>query len=368
MHYRQSRARIHSRRAHYRLRDRIFEVCAKMSRVKCNSCNIVIDELLSFIQNKISIADEESLVKICSSFFTGEQIEKSQKLLFEAVTPEMRRKVRKGKGKENRVLFDIIGFFKATEPDMLPVFVARDLEKLPPITFDHLDVSKILKDLVLVQAEIKALKSSYVTVDQLEKFKNECLQNNYTSPPFSAVKVNVRRGAYCDSGPMGLSNLDDSILQNTSSQSAYLSPLRTTDVFVHKSCTNKQEGMLTTGGTVSDTVVECASSDDAPPLTDSTSRRFTSPLQSPRPLSPVGTDQPITVASPSGTTDMCENKANTVALDGGWTEVQKRKSKPKYRYRGQMGTMSGEEHGTFRAAERKSPIFITNIHMDTDTS
>ncbi|KAL0851478.1 hypothetical protein ABMA28_007275 [Loxostege sticticalis] len=113
-----------------------------MSYVKCNSCNIVIDELLSYIQNKVSISDEESLVRICSSVFTSVQIENSKKLLFEAVSSELKRKIRKGKGKENRELYDIISFFKATDPDVLPIFVARDLEKLPPITFDHLDVSK----------------------------------------------------------------------------------------------------------------------------------------------------------------------------------------------------------------------------------
>ncbi|XP_028173003.1 uncharacterized protein LOC114361969 [Ostrinia furnacalis] len=185
-----------------------------MSCVKCNSCNIVIDELLSYIQNKISISDEESLVKICSSFFTTEQIENSNILLFQAVPSELKRKIRKGKGKENRELYDIISFFKATDQDVLPIFVARDLEKLPPITFDHLDVSKLLKDLVRVQTEIETLKSSCVTINQFEDFKNEFLKVKERSPPFSAVKVNMKRGAYCNSGPMGLSHLDESLLQS----------------------------------------------------------------------------------------------------------------------------------------------------------
>lgn len=72
--------------------------------IKCNSCNIVIDELLSYIQNKISIADEETSVKICASTFSTEQINKSKELLFESVPTDQRKTIRKGKGKENRVL------------------------------------------------------------------------------------------------------------------------------------------------------------------------------------------------------------------------------------------------------------------------
>lgn len=56
---------------------------------------------------------------------------------------------------------DIISLFKVVDSDVMPVFVARSLEKLPPITFDYLDVSKLLKILILnrLQSEIKNIKS-----------------------------------------------------------------------------------------------------------------------------------------------------------------------------------------------------------------
>ncbi|CAH2085311.1 unnamed protein product [Euphydryas editha] len=181
--------------------------------IKCNSCNIVIDELLSYIQNKISIADEETLVKICASTFSIEQIKKSKELLFESVPTDQRKTIRKGKGKENRVLIDIISFFKVTDPDLLPVFVARDLEKLPPILFDHLDTSKLLKDLALVRSEVDIIKSSYVSIDQLEAVKRDLLKNQYALSPFSPANINIKRGAYQDSGPIGLTNIDESAIR-----------------------------------------------------------------------------------------------------------------------------------------------------------
>lgn len=172
------------------------------STLKCNNCNLVVDEMLSYIQNKLSLIDEESLTKICLSTFTSVQIEKSKSLLFESLPADQRKKARKGQGKDNRVLNDIISVFKVTEPDVMPVFVARDLEKLPPITFDHLDVSKLLKDLMVVQAEIKNIKASYVTTDQLEELKKDIKNISVSVSPHN---INRKRGACRDNESILLS-------------------------------------------------------------------------------------------------------------------------------------------------------------------
>ncbi|KAF9407674.1 hypothetical protein HW555_012377 [Spodoptera exigua] len=154
----------------------------------------ILDELLAYIQNKISIADEASLVQICASTFTSEQIQNSKSLLIESLSSEVRSTVRKGKGKDNRVLYDIIAIFKTTEPDVLPVFVARELEKLPPITFDHLDVSKLLKDLLIVQAEINNIKSTYVTQGELQSWKEECEKKCLSSSAANISSMNTTGG------------------------------------------------------------------------------------------------------------------------------------------------------------------------------
>jgi hypothetical protein len=58
-------------------------VSAKMSStVKCVGCNLVIDELLAYLKAKLSKADEETLVKLCTSTFSSEDIKKSHSLLF----------------------------------------------------------------------------------------------------------------------------------------------------------------------------------------------------------------------------------------------------------------------------------------------
>lgn len=56
-----------------------------VNTLKCVNCNIVINELLSFIQNKIAVIDNESLIRICISAFSEEEVECAKKLLFTSI-------------------------------------------------------------------------------------------------------------------------------------------------------------------------------------------------------------------------------------------------------------------------------------------
>ncbi|CAG9560993.1 unnamed protein product [Danaus chrysippus] len=66
--------------------------------------------------------------------------------------------------------------------------------------------------------------SSYATVEQLVDIKREYLGRKITSPPFSAAKINTKRGGYRDSGSIGLSYLDDNVINCEQSSSGILSP------------------------------------------------------------------------------------------------------------------------------------------------
>ncbi|KAF9408157.1 hypothetical protein HW555_012064 [Spodoptera exigua] len=157
--------------------------------------------------NKVSVIDEDTLVRVCTSSFSKEEIEKSKLLLFESV-PGIKIK-RKNKGKEERDLADIVQVFKSKEPDLFPIYVARELERLPPVLFDHLDCTKLLKDLLLVQEEVKNIKSTYVSQVQFDQLKSELSQMKYDSLLPNSENVNKRRGAWVlDSGPIGLSHIN----------------------------------------------------------------------------------------------------------------------------------------------------------------
>lgn len=154
---------------------------------------MVINELFAYLQNKILIVTEESLVKICLSCFSCEQINDSKTLLFDSLPTDYRKKIRKGQRKDNRDVTDIISLFKSVDDDVMPVFVAQDLHKLSPTTFDHLDVSKLLQDIVLLQCELKDIKSTYVTVAQSDELKSKLETLKKTIPPVLEGKISKLR-------------------------------------------------------------------------------------------------------------------------------------------------------------------------------
>ncbi|XP_073947100.1 uncharacterized protein [Choristoneura fumiferana] len=175
--------------------------------VKCKSCNVVINELLAFISNKIHLLDEQSLRRICVTAFSESDIVTAKRLLFESVSRSSELKKRKCDGKSNRDLDDVIGLMKDCRVDEIPIFVARDLHKLPPVLFNHLDATKVLKDL----AELRMIVNEFATKNELdavksdlENLKKSSLVNNYQE------NINFKRGAClvdsfnCHSGPMGM--------------------------------------------------------------------------------------------------------------------------------------------------------------------
>jgi hypothetical protein len=309
------------------------------STVKCSGCNIVIDELLAYLKAKLSKADEESLVKLCTTTFNSEDIQKSHSLLFESVPSEIRKISRKGKGKEDRLVFDMLHFLKVTEPDKLPIFVARDLDKLPNLTMDHLDVSKLLKDMALLQADVMQIKASYVTAEQLETVKKEC-NNSNLSPPFSAAKINMKRGAYRDSGPIGLSLLDKSHTgESLNDFSLCCRDMKCKDMVGNSETTQ-----------VAVSSVSACVRDESPPQSQQSDVCIVQ-----RPANQLNGD----------VTNEISYAQVAVSENNEWTVVQKKHKKSRNRVEGKAGTAEVGTDELFRAAERKSPVFITNIHKNT---
>lgn len=179
--------------------------------VKCITCNIVINELLCFIQNKMNVMDEKSLVLLSMSAFSKTEISAAKDLLFASINtsiPNVSRRV----DKEKKELQDIIRVFKNIEPDNTPTFVAKELHKLPALSFEHVDVSRVLKDIILLQSEVKTIKESYITIDDLKDIKAMIHNMKYASlinSDPSLLNVNKKRGGCLleDSGPFGILNL-----------------------------------------------------------------------------------------------------------------------------------------------------------------
>lgn len=346
-----------------------------MNVLKCNECNIVIDEMLAFIQNKVSVIDEETLVRVCKSSFTSEEIKKSKSLLFDSIPTDSRKILRKNKGKEERDLGDIVNLFKSAEPDIIPVFVARQLEKLPPIMWDHLDCTKLLKDLMRVKTDMEEFKSTYATLNQLKELKSEFLQfKNDSFPPASVssvCKVNLRRGAWVmDSGPEGLSHHHNSTI-NESYNNGKESSLNNADESVmqtryheigrvvekHTDCYLSKR-QRSSAGSADDVVASGGANSPETGLKQVAATSSSAGVN-------VQSEPQLTHSDNGIITDERSSVLTPLNDDNsGWQRVERRRKQLKYRYSGKSGVARDLEFN-FRAAEKKVPVFITNIHSET---
>ena len=106
----------------------------------------VIDELLWFVTNKLSVFPPETVVQLCVSTSTSTR-STAARLLFQLLSDsdtKIRNVKNKGEKKNRDNIDNIIQLLQERGEDV-PKFAAVDLSRLPPITFYSVDVSVLLK-------------------------------------------------------------------------------------------------------------------------------------------------------------------------------------------------------------------------------
>lgn len=325
--------------------------------IKCTQCNIVINELLCFIQNKIDVMDEESIISLSASSFTISEISVAKELLFKSLSP-VPRDVSKRRKKVQKDLENIICAFKNTEPDQTPIFVARELRKLPAITFDHVDVSTLLKDIVTLRHEVKHIKEAYATVEQLNCIKSEVDCMKYASlidnEQFGNININKRRGGYllengCDSGPIGILDLPSTHQPNSTRL--------------------EQENMEGKNDQRSLSLVQQQNTSRVPVSTERLDR-FT--LETVEQISADAThtevnevDETLNEKNKSfAEIVQYENKSKDKINKGKWTLVENKK-KQQNRTESVRGKAIVNHDDRFKQADLKISLFVSNVHKDT---
>lgn len=163
-----------------------------------SSKKLIVNELLAFLVHAIDYMDEVSILQICRSNFKEEDVSSAKLLLFQSLGKLDQMPSRRRDGTE-KSLQDIIDMLKRTDPDDVPDFVAKELSKLPPVTFDHVDVTRLLKDITSLKAEMTKMQSRVEASDniiaelraEITSLRN--VGSVIRSP--EASKVNTRRGA-----------------------------------------------------------------------------------------------------------------------------------------------------------------------------
>lgn len=263
------------------------------------------------------------------------------------------------KKKAERDILDILSLFKSVEPDLTPIFVARNLDKLPAVDFDHLDASKLLKDINILKNELRLMRETYVTTDELnllrmdlENLKRASLVNVFDT------RINTKRGTATagtldsfnlDSGPIGLTHIPTDVELSGLGQS-YSFTLKQQSQ--HPSV-SAAAGLTPAGQICSQPNQVVDVQRERPPAGDDTAELCdTVEVQS----------SENTAAHRDEPTRELAMEVNQPTTD--WTVVRNKKSKKeKDQFLSKRGTASSSEK--FKAAPSKVPLFLSNVHIDT---
>lgn len=120
---------------------------------------VIIDELLCFLTNKVNSLSTDVITKLCVEFYDEEVIVSSKNRLFELCADENndRNRRRQGTNKNSDNIKDIIKLIQEKGSN-IPTFVAHNLGNLPPIQFDHVDVTVLLSEIKKTQSEVAKLR------------------------------------------------------------------------------------------------------------------------------------------------------------------------------------------------------------------
>lgn len=115
---------------------------------------------------------------------------------------------RRNASKSERNINGMISIFRNIDPEELRV--AKDLHGLPPVTFDHIDCTRLLKYILVLNNEISVIKEIYATEKQLIAGKND-VENLKKASIMNKFELNInhrKRGGgitnsfYLDNGPI----------------------------------------------------------------------------------------------------------------------------------------------------------------------
>ena len=129
--------------------------------------DVVINGLLCFVYNKVDLMTTDCLEKLCIESFTETKIEEAKLLFFNACkkgpndpyVDGIEYKNRRGENKNSRNIHDIVELFLERGTDV-PRFVAEDLNELPPLSMNDIDVTKLLRAVEDLKTKVCVLSST----------------------------------------------------------------------------------------------------------------------------------------------------------------------------------------------------------------
>ena len=114
-------------------------------------CGLMVNELLCWYQNMMNVLDTNIMIKLSSEKFSAKEVSDARDLIYNLLPcdndgPLLKSRQRKliSDGIKVQQLKEIFQMLQETDSGEIPKFVALQLEKLPPISYDCGDISGLL--------------------------------------------------------------------------------------------------------------------------------------------------------------------------------------------------------------------------------
>jgi hypothetical protein len=161
------------------------------AHISCQANNIVVNELLCFLNHQLSTIPTDLLTKLCADFYTTESIVEAKRLLFDTVDTGSRRLIKRtGTNKARDDLLDIIRIMLELQPGTVPVFVASNLSNLPPLGQNNADMLSVLRDIAAMKQHISQLTTSQKDIVELVKKTTSTSEHSKHEPTEHNVQIN----------------------------------------------------------------------------------------------------------------------------------------------------------------------------------
>lgn len=170
--------------------------------------DVVVSELLCFVQQKCNILPVDDLVKIASDFYTTEEAEDARHTLSSLV---QERRLPKQKGSAKDVCARTINIIVKVLLDptvSLPSFVARNLARLPPVDASHVDMNAVLLELSALRREVRAMADMKVEIEQLKSMLHTRANANVSVPVHPQTVIGAGDSAAGNNADTGVGGSD----------------------------------------------------------------------------------------------------------------------------------------------------------------
>ena len=125
----------------------------------------ITNELLCYVSCKVRICTFDVIVKMCTDFYDSDVIAAAKDDLMGCVTlPEDdKRSGRRRVNLKEVHMKDIVSIFLEIKPEDVPVFLAGDLNNVPPMSLNNFDMSRIITDMEVLKSQMKIIQEAQET-------------------------------------------------------------------------------------------------------------------------------------------------------------------------------------------------------------